>query len=214
MDELIVPDHVGWVVGVRGWHILYPGFLVDANRRTVYTPRERQEAHCVIGQSHEAPNGNCSCGFYLIKPSALTKLSAWKEARHYAINLSVWGFCYGWGKVIEHEYGWRVQYTYPKELYDNSISMSAGGTTVQVPLFSVTADRYGVSLFRETFQTKFPQPNLPPPKPTARELREMEREKKRREMEEFKAWLQQKNQVRRKKVVEQKCEELEKLGGG
>jgi hypothetical protein len=61
---------------------------------------------------HEAPDQNCNCGIHLAKDIRL----AIGNCPFQLLNV-VYGLVYGWGKVIEGEHGYRVQYAYPKELY-------------------------------------------------------------------------------------------------
>lgn len=94
------------IVGWRGWRVLHPHFLVGGN--LVYEPRRRHEARC--GHDHMAPDIECTCGIYSFK--------SWDELgkQHY-LNLDILGEVWLWGRVIEFQYGYRAQFSYPKKLY-------------------------------------------------------------------------------------------------
>ena len=160
LDTLEIPDKLGCVEGIRAFRISRPGVLAAIGVDYIYIPQEKQIALCTTASlypAHNAPDRNCRCGFYLVKPSALTNYLAWNGFQPYA-SQSIWGLCYGWGKVIEHKFGYRVQYLYPKELYFN--------TTMLLPktpynLIEVISKRYQVKCVLNPFLENYPQPAKP-----------------------------------------------------
>jgi hypothetical protein len=57
----------------------------------------------MLGSDHYAPHDGCTCGIYATKSPELTD---WCPG--------VYGEVYLWGTVVEHDFGWRAQYAYPK----------------------------------------------------------------------------------------------------
>ena len=120
------------IVGWRQWNFMYPHFLANLGNDTIYVPREKIEAHCeqystvgtsVLPKDHseqQAPHLNCMCGIYAYKE----KPRLLREIRNkmtipaiYSGRRLVYGEINLWGKVIEHEDGYRAQFGYPKRLW-------------------------------------------------------------------------------------------------
>jgi hypothetical protein len=72
-----------------------------------WRPREVAQATCRLAWSHEAPNVACSCGLH-----ATRDLDLLRRTRCPAVL----GRVALWGRVIEHELGYRAQYGYPQRL--------------------------------------------------------------------------------------------------
>ena len=105
---------------------MYPHFLANLGNDTIYVPREKIEAHCepysTIGtlplrkdhSEQQAPHLTCMCGIYAYKE----KPRLLREIRNIYSGLRlVNGEINLWGKVIEHEDGYRAQFGYPKRLW-------------------------------------------------------------------------------------------------
>jgi len=105
---------------------MYPHFLANLGNDTIYVPREKIEAHCeqystigtsVLRKDHseqQAPHLACMCGIYAYKE----KPRLLREIRNIYSGLRlVYGEINLWGKVIEHENGYRAQFGYPKRLW-------------------------------------------------------------------------------------------------
>jgi hypothetical protein len=114
------------IVGWRQWKFMYPHFLANLGNDTIYVPREKIEAHCeqystpgtlVLRKDHseqQAPHLTCMCGIYAYKE----KPRLLREIRNIYSGLRlVYGEINLWGKVIEHEDGYRAQFGYPKRLW-------------------------------------------------------------------------------------------------
>ena len=72
-----------------------------------WRPREVAQATCRLAWSHEAPNADCSCGLH-----ATRELDFLRRTRCPAVL----GRVALWGRVIEHEHGYRARYAYPQRL--------------------------------------------------------------------------------------------------
>jgi hypothetical protein len=72
-----------------------------------WRPREVAQATCRLAWSHEAPNLDCSCGLY-----ATRELDTLRKTRCPAVL----GRVALWGRVIEHEQGYRARFGYPQRL--------------------------------------------------------------------------------------------------
>jgi len=109
-----VPDYVFPIVGQRAWgwedskltslngEPWSAGLpLVAKCRYLSNSPRGSE-----VGVArHEPPQIGCTCGIYAIK----------KDERCYSA-FGISGEVYLWGTIVEHEFGWRAQYAYPKTL--------------------------------------------------------------------------------------------------
>ena len=116
------------IVGWRQWNFMYPHFLANVGNDTIYVPREKIEARCeqystigtlVLRKDHneQAPHLTCMCGIYAYKE----KPRLLREIRNINPGLRiVYGEINLWGKVIEHEDGYRAQFGYPKRLWCTS----------------------------------------------------------------------------------------------
>ena len=105
---------------------MYPHFLANLGNDTIYVPREKIEARCeqysTIGtlvhqkdhSEQPAPHLTCMCGIYAYKE----KPRLLHEIKNSCSGLRlVYGEINLWGKVIEHEDGYRAQFGYPKRLW-------------------------------------------------------------------------------------------------
>jgi len=120
---MIVPEYVTPIVGYRAWRQLEGPLLTSLNVGCeTWPPGEPMTARCVrispeiLGiaplPEHQAPDEHCGCGIYALKTPAINHLyrtDPWPSPL-------VYGEVYLWGKVVEHEHGWRAQYAYPKSL--------------------------------------------------------------------------------------------------
>jgi hypothetical protein len=121
------------IVGWRQWNFMYPHFLANLGNDTIYVPREKIEARCeqysTIGtlahpkdHSEPAPHVPCTCGIYAYKEKSrlLREIkNIYSGLRLVANNryVPIYGEINLWGKVIEHEDGYRAQFGYPKRLW-------------------------------------------------------------------------------------------------
>ena len=113
------------VVGWRMWTLQIETYTLKAVNWPVYwEPGVRAVARCTSWTSREheldeaAPAVECTCGFYAYASSEQAELELWKRigkrVSYHPINqIPVIGQASFWGKVMDHERGWRGQYAYP-----------------------------------------------------------------------------------------------------
>lgn len=118
-----IPDLIEPIIGWRCWNVWLDGHLLALNGGTSYggqkwEPREAKRSVCNQGQdmyldsrpkrTHtHGPHDGCRCGYYAAK---LLAKAQWPEANY------AYGRVAMWGKVIEHEGGFRAEYAYPIEV--------------------------------------------------------------------------------------------------
>ena len=115
------PDYISPIVGYRVWIWDTTGLKSLCAKR--WHPGQALEARCkasaVVGtiagrtetanDSHDAPKANCTCGVYAAKTFDHFRKGGYER---YGIH----GEVYLWGKVVEHELGYRAQFAYPRNL--------------------------------------------------------------------------------------------------
>lgn len=114
----MIPDYISPIVGYRVWTWDTAGLKSLCGER--WHPNQSLAARCrasaILGPGkatndvHEAPYAHCTCGIYAAK--TLHHFGG-AGCEQYGIH----GEVYLWGKVVEHERGWRAQLTYPKNLF-------------------------------------------------------------------------------------------------
>jgi hypothetical protein len=78
-----------------------------AGRSRPWRPLEPAEAACKHARLHAAPNVDCSCGLHGTHEA---------EVLRHTRCPAVFGRVALWGRVIEHDLGFRAQYGYPQRL--------------------------------------------------------------------------------------------------
>jgi preprotein translocase subunit YajC len=117
---MTVPDYISPVVGYRVWQWDVTG-LRSLNGEK-WSAREPLSAVCradacssISGLSKathnpaELPYFSCTCGVYAARTIGHLRQCGYNK-------FGVRGEVYLWGKVVEHERGWRAQFAYPKTL--------------------------------------------------------------------------------------------------
>jgi len=110
IDRLLVPDPI---VAWRGWSLtgrsdgskLRIGAVTG--RKDTWPPLRATRATCKRGRSHPAPHLGCRCGLYATHNTELLRRTK---------TPAVIGTIAMWGRVIEHENGYRAQLAYPQRL--------------------------------------------------------------------------------------------------
>lgn len=120
-------EQIGPLVGWRSWKVtespLYGLRLQSMYRAVIWQPGKALEAECLQPHGHnptpfevlfkgggahrkgQVPQKNCSCGIYALKDSET------KYVFHLSsFNPSLLGVIEGWGRFVEGEKGFRVQY--------------------------------------------------------------------------------------------------------
>ena len=116
-----IPDYISPIVGYRVWTWNTTGLKSLCGER--WHPGQSLAARCrasavvgpIVGRSeaaddHDAPHANCTCGIYAVKT-----LDHFRSAGYE--RFGIYGEVFLWGKVVEHEQGWRAQLAYPKKLF-------------------------------------------------------------------------------------------------
>jgi hypothetical protein len=78
-----------------------------AGRRHPWPPGARAEATCNHGHLHQAPHLECSCGLHGTHGVEILRRTK---------SPAVLGTVSLWGRVVEHDHGYRAQYAYPQHL--------------------------------------------------------------------------------------------------
>lgn len=122
----MIPDFFEPIVGYRGWNTNLNGWLVSATADVAWEPRKANPARCSVGpesyqhwhpetgQTMPAPMSGCTCGYY-----------AYKQDVPNEYHVTVRGSVKLWGRIIEHETGYRAEFAYPFELRCNNPRLAA-----------------------------------------------------------------------------------------
>jgi hypothetical protein len=105
-----IPDLISPIIGHRIWRWDAAG-LRSLNGKP-WSPRQPLAAKCGAGNAHDAhepPHLDCTCGVYAAKNIAHLRQLGY-EGR------GIRGEVHLWGTVVEHEFGWRAEFAYPKSL--------------------------------------------------------------------------------------------------
>lgn len=110
------------IVGWRTWFVLpHEGVLRPIYMRGLaWKPGQAVEAVCPE-TLHVAPEDGCRCGVWAVCHPMLLSETHWRIAppddRDPLPGILVVGQIAMWGRVIQHERGWRSSHAYPKHLY-------------------------------------------------------------------------------------------------
>ena len=143
-----IPDYVSPIVAHRVWQ--WDGAVLVSLNGERWQHGQRLEAECCVvsgGRSigcsesaharHRAPQMDCTCGIYAVK--TLEQLAGRCFRFH-----GVWGEVYLWGTIIEHSFGWRAQFAYPKSLLLLTEMIPYGAKEAESILATLTA--YGADI--------------------------------------------------------------------
>jgi len=117
-----VPDYISPIIGYRVWQWDAAGLKSLCGER--WRPSQSLAARCraaavvgpIVGRAenahdaHDAPQEKCTCGIYAAKTFHHLCSAGYER-------FGIHGEVYLWGKVVEHERGWRAQLAYPKNLF-------------------------------------------------------------------------------------------------
>ena len=135
------PDHIAPIVAHRTWRYDAWG-LQSLGDLKIWTPGTAIQARCKLFD-HEAPSENCTCGIYAAK--TYRQLVAMGCAGGGPLDFGVHGEVYLWGRVWEHELGYRAQFAYPKNFL---ISLSGAAYAIENLKFCVNAlSKFRVDVF-------------------------------------------------------------------
>jgi hypothetical protein len=130
-----IPDYVSPIVGYRVW--AWGAIGLSSLNGDAWHPGRALTAKCPKADHEPAADG-CSCGIY-----------AARDYQHlvnigYRRRIGVHGEVYLWGKICEHESGYRAKYAYPKNLTISEWCMMRLG--IKMPRIE-TLVSYGVDVF-------------------------------------------------------------------
>ena len=107
LDTVVEP-----IIGWRGWFLRVSAFgpeLVPAGAgRGGWPWRAPMTARCAEGREHRSPDPSCGCGLSAFKPET--------AHRSRGSRFPVIGTVSMWGRIVEHQHGWRAEHAYPDRL--------------------------------------------------------------------------------------------------
>jgi hypothetical protein len=110
------------IVGWRCWFTLPEELLLRPilMRGLAWKPREAVEAICPE-EIHEPPADDCKCGIWCVCHPMLLNEIGWTTHPPEGIErlggIMVVGEVSLWGRVVQHDRGWRASQAYPRHLY-------------------------------------------------------------------------------------------------
>lgn len=129
-----------WKIGWSGGRILLRSFTLKKwpGEEVFWPLGEALRAQC-YHFAHEAPNPTCTCGIY---------------ATRTVENLLEYGFTHGdiigqvslWGKIVEHAWGYRAEFAYPRALWVPG-DCAIAGEVIPVSKMIRNLGRYGVEVY-------------------------------------------------------------------
>jgi hypothetical protein len=134
-----IPDLISPIIGHRVWRWDATGLRSLNGKR--WSPRQPVAAKCGAGNAHDAhdpPHLDCTCGVYAAKSREHLRQLGY-EGR------GICGEVYLWGAVVEHEFGWRSQFAYPKALFLPPDSIPADTKEMESRLGTLAA--YDLDIF-------------------------------------------------------------------
>jgi len=130
-EPLLVPDHEP-ISGSRMWQV-EDGRLFGPARGAGWPPGGPLWAWCPRASLHDerpVPHARCTCGIYAMRSAGSLGRPAAIAARSWAARWNpafVLGEVHLWGRVFEHDLGWRAEWARPVGLYrtwDPSLDVS------------------------------------------------------------------------------------------
>jgi hypothetical protein len=116
-----VPDYISPIVGYRVWQ--WDSVGLKSLNGELWLPGQRLSATCradslspisgLRNTAHdptELPSFTCTCGVYAAKNIEHLHRCGYEK-------FGVHGEVYLWGRVVEHERGWRAEFAYPKSMF-------------------------------------------------------------------------------------------------
>ena len=108
MSLPVIPVYISPIIGHRVW-----GWDAKEGVKSLHgdawLPGRAIAAECILNYNHECPADDCSCGVYAAKIyEHLAKIG------HQRMGPFLHGEVCLWGRVVEHEFGYRAQFAYPQ----------------------------------------------------------------------------------------------------
>jgi hypothetical protein len=145
---MTVPDYISPIIGYRIWQWDAAG-LKSLNGE-LWVPRHPLSAVCradrsgsIAGLSKathvgELPSLKCTCGVYAAKSREHLNRCGYSK-------FAVRGEVFMWGRVVEHQRGWRAQFAYPKSLFLMPATIPFSLSEIDARLKTLTA--FGTDIF-------------------------------------------------------------------
>jgi len=133
VTERVVPDYMEPIIAYRVWDRTERGLLGGKGVTHTWIPKQPEvamcraqgggwmfndpeQAHVVCDRSGvwsraSAPVAGCTCGIYALKNEA----DLWQQ--FHGGEIDVWGSVKLWGRIIEHDTGYRAEFAYPDRLH-------------------------------------------------------------------------------------------------
>jgi len=141
----VIPDYLEAITAYRVFTVFGNGLLAGAAVTEPWPPYrpfvarcgavscEGAGAHVRDGQFVPAPVYACNCGIYALKTSkaALERIRIEREVHALRLQLfggpvrRAWGAVKIWGRVIEHESGYRAEFAYPSRLHCDDAKLAS-----------------------------------------------------------------------------------------
>lgn len=143
----MIPDYAEALTGYRCWNVFTNGLMVGqsyAEPWPMYQPFvgrcgfTKSQHHVVNGHWVPAPVWHCGCGVHALKDLAVAEQrlieemaamsGGWYSQYVYDYHPPigrVWGSVKLWGRIIEHDIGYRAEYAYPGELHCQDAALAA-----------------------------------------------------------------------------------------
>ena len=111
------------IIGWRTWFADWDGLLYSPSMENLWPLGERFEAECYALVHHHGscPDSKCKCGIYAYKEPLAAGYMYTMVEDNFALlcpggSYPVIGQVSLWGRIIEHDMGYRAQYAYPTML--------------------------------------------------------------------------------------------------
>jgi hypothetical protein len=144
-----IPDYISPVVGNRVWQWDAAGLkslngeLWSANQplSAVCRAATRNSISGLARPAHDAaelPSLKCTCGVYAAKNIEHLNRCGYSK-------FAVRGEVFIWGRMVEHERGWRAEFAYPKSMFLLPAAIPFSLSTIDARLKTLTA--FGTDIF-------------------------------------------------------------------
>ena len=141
----MIPDYFEAITAYRVFNVFENGLLAGSAFVEPWPPYEPFVARCGAvsyegagehvrdGRFVSAPVYGCDCGIHVVRTPAAALERVRMERRAHALRLQhlkgpagrAWGAVKIWGRVIEHESGYRAEFAYPSNLHCDDASSRA-----------------------------------------------------------------------------------------
>ena len=136
------PDYVFPIIGCRVWRWGASG--LKSLNGVLWHPGRAASAKCVPRVRHESPRLDCRCGVYAAKTFDRLERMGYTEAEG-----GVRGEVFLWGRVVEHDHGWRAQFAYPRNFVVPISILPPSMSRIQSWLTNLIAYRREIFLLAE-----------------------------------------------------------------